>query len=89
MEELKRGSFNATMNEAEMNVYLTRPQSMIPGDINLDNVVDIYDALLLAAAFRSTPADPNWNINADLNTDNVIDIFDAIILANHYNQHYP
>jgi hypothetical protein len=89
MNELKRSNFNVTMNEAEMNVYLTRPQSMIPGDINFDNVVDIYDALLLAAAFHSTPANTNWNINADLNTDNVIDIFDAIILANHFNQHYP
>ena len=89
MNELKRANYNVTMNEAEMNVYLTTPRSMVPGDINFDNVVNIYDALLLAAAFRSTPADRNWNINADLNIDNVIDIYDAIILSSHFGQHYP
>jgi hypothetical protein len=61
----------------------------IPGDINGDSIVDIYDAILLANAYNSTPEKANWNPNADINGDNVVDIYDAIILANHYNQHYP
>jgi parallel beta-helix repeat protein len=61
----------------------------IPGDIKGDFTVDIYDALLLSAAFNSKPMSPNWNPNADINCDNIVDIYDAIILANHCNQHYP
>jgi len=67
----------------------------IPGDINGDGTVDIYDALLAAAAFGShgpnyayagQPASPNWNPAADLNGDNIIDIYDVIILAAHFGQ---
>jgi len=61
----------------------------VPGDINGDGIVDIYDAILLANAYNSTPEKVKWNPNADINGDNIVDIYDAIILANHYNQHYP
>jgi hypothetical protein len=61
----------------------------IPGDINGDFTVDIYDALILAGAYNSKPNSPNWNPNADINSDNAVDIYDAIILAGHFNQHYP
>lgn len=60
---------------------------VIPGDINGDGFVDIYDAILLAGSYNAVPGRPNWNPNADLKADDVIDIYDAIILANHYNQH--
>ena len=60
---------------------------VIPGDINGDGTVDIYDAILLAGAYNTVPGSPKWNPNADLKADDVIDIYDAIILANHYNQH--
>jgi len=56
----------------------------IPGDTNGDGIVDIYDAIILANAFASTPTQPNWNAAADLNHDNIVDIFDAIILANNF-----
>ena len=58
-------------------------------DINRDGKVDLYDAILLANAYNSTPGKINWNPNADINGDNIVDIYDAILLANHYNQHYP
>jgi hypothetical protein len=61
----------------------------IPGDINGDFTVDIYDAILLAGAFNTNPSNPHWNSNADINGDNFVDIYDAIILAVHFNQHYP
>jgi parallel beta-helix repeat protein len=61
----------------------------LPGDINADFTVDIYDAIILAGAYNSKPGDPNWKPNADINGDNIVDIYDSIILANHYNQHYP
>jgi hypothetical protein len=58
----------------------------IPGDINGDGNVDIYDAILLAAAYGSTPGTPNWNPNADINGDGIVDIYDAIILAANFGQ---
>jgi hypothetical protein len=58
----------------------------IPGDINGDGTVDIYDAITLASAFGSTPGSPNWNPNADINGDGIVDIYDAITLASHFGQ---
>jgi hypothetical protein len=55
--------------------------SLLTGDINRDGIVDIYDALLLARTYGSTPSSPNWNAYADINKDNTVDIFDAILLA--------
>jgi len=60
---------------------------VIPGDINGDGFVDIYDAILLAGSYNAVPGRPNWNPNADLKADDIIDIYDAIVLANHYGQH--
>jgi hypothetical protein len=59
----------------------------VPGDLNGDGTVDIYDAILLAAAYGSTPGTPNWNPNADINGDGIVDIYDAIILAGNFGQH--
>jgi hypothetical protein len=58
----------------------------IIGDINADGTVDIYDAILLASAYNSSPGSSNWNANADINGDNIVDIYDAILLASHYNE---
>jgi len=62
---------------------------VIPGDINGDGTVDIYDAIKQSSAFNSQPGSPNWNPNADINCDDIIDIYDAILLSAHFNQHYP
>ena len=58
----------------------------IPGDTNADQTVDIYDAIVLAAAYEANPSSPSWNPNADINGDNIIDIYDAITLSSHYGQ---
>ena len=60
---------------------LTLSESLCPGDINNDGIVDIFDALILSAAFGSSPGDPNWNLDADIKPDGIIDIFDAITLS--------
>jgi hypothetical protein len=56
----------------------------IPGDINADGIVDIYDAIALAGTYNSQLYDSNWNANADINSDANVDIYDAIILAGNY-----
>jgi hypothetical protein len=61
----------------------------IPGDVNGDRTIDIFDAITLAAVFNSQPTSPNWNVNVDINGDNIVDLYDAIILASHFNQHFP
>jgi PKD repeat protein len=67
-------------NSTATNTVTVR-QSTLLGDINGDGVVDIYDAILLAAAFGSVPGDPNWNPNADFLHHGIVDIYDAIILS--------
>lgn len=58
------------------------------GDLNHDDRVDIYDAVLAVKAFGSTPASPNWNPAADLNGDGQVDIFDMILLARNLGEVY-
>jgi hypothetical protein len=76
-------------NRADNNFTGGTAKVTIPGDINGDFTVDIYDAIILANAYNSKPGGQHWNPNADINGDNIVDIYDAIILANHYNQYYP
>jgi len=61
----------------------------IPGDINGDGKVDIYDAITLASAFGSSPGSSNWNPNADINGDGTVDIYDAIIMSSYFGQTIP
>jgi hypothetical protein len=53
----------------------------IPGDVNGDGSVNIYDAITFAGSFNSVPDSSSWNANADINCDNVVDIYDAILLS--------
>jgi hypothetical protein len=62
---------------------------VIPGDIDGNGIVDIYDAIRLANAFGSEPGDYNWNPNTDINNDAIIDIYDTILLAIHYGEEIP
>ena len=56
----------------------------IPGDVNGDGTVDIYDAITLGNSFLATSNSRNWNANADITNDDVVDIYDAITLANNF-----
>ena len=55
----------------------------IPGDLNADGTVDIFDAVILSSTAGSELGASNWNPNADINSDNTVNIFDAVILASH------
>jgi hypothetical protein len=46
-------------------------------DLNLDDVVDMADFAVFAAAWHTTPADPAWNPRCDFYLDEVIDARDA------------
>jgi len=62
---------------------------VIPGDINGDGIVDVFDAVLLSGAAGADPTWPNWNPNADINDDEIIDVFDAVILSGHAGNQIP
>ena len=71
-------------NSMQVTVTLT-----LPGDINGDLNVDIFDAVLLAGSFLKTVGNPQYNPNADINSDGIVDIFDAISLANNFGKSVP
>jgi len=48
------------------------------GDVNGNGVIDIFDIVIIAASFGSSP--PPYP-NADLNDDGLIDVFDIVITA--------
>jgi hypothetical protein len=58
--------------------------TLLPGDLNGDNVINLADFSLFAAAYGSDPTSPNWNPNADLNCDGSVDISDFALLAQNY-----
>lgn len=55
------------------------------GDINGDEMVDIYDVVEATRAYDSRPGDANWNPDADLAPQfGLINIFDIATLVFHY-----
>lgn len=60
------------------------PYPYLPGDINHDGKVNIFDLVALAKTYGSTPTTPNWNGNADTNNDKIIDVRDLRTLGKNY-----
>lgn len=56
----------------------------IPGDVNDDGKVSVFDLYALGKAYNSTPGTPNWNPNADLNNDLIINAEDLSIMNDNY-----
>jgi hypothetical protein len=61
--------------------------SMLPGDIDGDNLVGDSDYKLLQEAWNSQPGASNWNQVADLNGDGIVDIGDYALLSENYGRH--
>jgi len=61
----------------------------IPGDLNGDRKVDIFDLVIVAVAYDSMPGAPHWNALADTRKDNLIDIFDVVVVAKEFGKEYP
>jgi alpha-tubulin suppressor-like RCC1 family protein len=55
--------------------------TLLPGDLNGDNVIDMSDFSPFAEAFGSSSGASNWNPAADLNCDGVVDIQDFSLFA--------
>jgi hypothetical protein len=60
--------------------------TLLPGDINNDNKVNLTDLGLLADAFNTDPTSTRWNADADLNCDGKVNITDLGLLADNFNK---
>lgn len=58
----------------------------LPGDVDADRDVDIFDIVMIASAYGSEEGDPDYNPLYDLDGDGDIDIFDIVAAAGHYGE---
>jgi hypothetical protein len=58
----------------------------IPGDIDGDFDVDLYDAVKLLVVYGAKKDNPGYDPNIDIDGDGDIDLFDAVVLLTHYGQ---
>jgi len=61
-----------------------RIRPLIEGDINVDGKVDQLDLRMLAAAYGSTPTEPNWNLSADINGNKIVEVNDLFVIGTNY-----
>ena len=67
---------------------LTRVKVADPSDINKDGTVDIFDIVIVAAAFGSSSGDTNYKLISDVNQDGWVNIFDIVAVALNYGKTY-
>jgi len=58
--------------------------SLIPGDVDGDNAITVFDYDLLSAAFDASDGSPNWNALADLDGDGGVTVFDYDLLSQNF-----
>jgi hypothetical protein len=71
------------VNVAATQMTLT-PVSLLAGDIDDDDAVDIVDATIAGASFGQTDSNP-----ADITQDQVVDIFDIVLVSVNYGETGP
>jgi hypothetical protein len=58
----------------------------LPGDVNNDGSVNVFDVIDTVTAFGSTPASGNWNPEADFDCSLSVNVFDVIDAVTHFGQ---
>jgi len=56
----------------------------IPGDVDADLDVDIYDIVQICGVYGVALPDPRYDPNCDIDGDGDIDIYDVVIACGHY-----
>jgi len=91
--------FSSSKNETHSCLYFTYAYSTrniriaeytpIPGDINYDGRVDLYDIVVVATAYGARPDDSDWNPDADVAPPwGKVDLYDAVTILYHYGKTY-
>jgi hypothetical protein len=60
----------------------------IPGDVDGDFAVTIFDLVKITVIYKVREGDPRYSIDADLDGNGEINIFDVVICTGHYGMHY-
>jgi len=82
---LVRIAYNPSGLDPERELSLRLLQvDIVPGDVNLDGVVNWKDLWIILIAMCSYPGNPRWNPSCDLNHDNKIDLKDLFIALRNY-----
>ena len=82
--EILQGESNITDNSlSEGWVFLT-----IPGDVDGDKDVDIYDFVKIASIYGAVKGDENYKPERDINSSGNIEIYDVVICGAHYGQNW-
>jgi len=58
----------------------------IPGDVDGDQDVDIFDIVAIAGAYGSEEGDPAYDLNCDIDGDGDIDIYDIVAATGNYGE---
>ena len=69
------------MLSAAMDVCVT-----IPGDVDGDRDVDIYDIVRMLGVYGVSKPDPRYDPSCDIDNDGDIDIYDIVIAAGNYGE---
>jgi parallel beta-helix repeat protein len=60
----------------------------IPGDVDGDFDVDIYDVVKMCGCYGAEEGDPEYIAECDVDGDGDVDIYDIVIMCNHYGEVY-
>ena len=63
--------------------------TLLGGDVNQDDVIELADGDLMGQAWNSTPADDRWDPRADITDDGQINILDRVAVQVNWGQEAP
>ncbi|MEK9136187.1 MAG: dockerin type I domain-containing protein, partial [Bacteroidota bacterium] len=66
-------------------VYRLGEIQLNPWDVNHDNLVNIFDLVIVGGQFGKTPPE---NLAADVNGDGTVNIFDLVLVGSHFGERY-
>ena len=73
--------------ETEDNTFVNGEVCVtIPGDVDGDKDVDLYDVVKICSAYGSKKGDPEYVANCDVNGDDKIDLYDVVIACARYGE---